>query len=71
MVGIRLLGILGTENSNLMWWAKFVLLITITVGVTWLIVWIDSRFKKAIKADPDALIKRGYFRMFVYVILSL
>ncbi|HEX6893578.1 MAG TPA: hypothetical protein VF141_22860 [Chryseolinea sp.] len=54
-----------------MWWAKLVLLITITVGVTWVIVWIDSRFKKALKADPDALKKRGYFRSIVYAILNL
>ena len=54
-----------------MWWAKFVLLITITIAVTWLIVWIDSRFKKALKADPDALKNRGYFRMIVYAALNL
>ena len=54
-----------------MWWTKFILLITITVGVTWLIVWIDSRFKKALKENPDAIKNRGYFRTMVYAVLNL
>jgi hypothetical protein len=54
-----------------MWWTKFILLITTTVGVTWLIVWIDSRFKKVLKKNPDALRNRGYFRTIVYAILNL
>jgi hypothetical protein len=69
---VQVLGYLEfTENSIIMWWAKFFLLITITAAVTWLIVWMDSRFKKALKEDPEALKKRGYFRMIVYAVLNL
>ena len=54
-----------------MWWLKFSLLIAITVGVTWFIVWLDSSFRKRIKSDPSAGAERGMFRGIVYFILNL
>ena len=50
-----------------MWWTKFILLMTITIGVTWSIVWVDSQLKK--KADTKGM--TGPFRGFVYLILNL
>lgn len=54
-----------------MWWLKLTLLIAITVGVTWLIVWLDSRYKKRMKTDPNATSQRGIFRGLVYFVLNL
>jgi hypothetical protein len=54
-----------------MWWAKFILLITVTVGVTTLIVWVDSRIKKSRKINPELYRHRSIFHAFVYVMLNL
>ena len=54
-----------------MWWLKFGLLVAITVGVTWFIVWLDSSLWKRIKSDPSAGSERGMFRGIVYFILNL
>jgi hypothetical protein len=51
-----------------MWWAKFILLMAITIGVTALIVWADSALKKN-KETHTGL--RGAFRAFVVIILNL
>lgn len=45
-----------------MWWTKFILLVTITVGVTWLIAkglfWIEKNKKK----HPGLYENRGAFQ---------
>jgi hypothetical protein len=51
-----------------MWWTKFILLIVVTIGVTSLILWIDSRLKKYQKTNPGI---RPTFRLIVYIILNL
>lgn len=58
-------------NGSTMWWLKFSLLIAVTVGVTWLIVWLDSSFKRRAKADPMASKQQGVFRSVTYLILNL
>ncbi len=50
---------------------KIILLIALTIGITWLIVWIDLQFKKAQKTNPEAIKERGFFRVLVYVLLNL
>jgi uncharacterized iron-regulated membrane protein len=52
-------------------WAKLILLIAITVGVTWLIVWLDSAYRQHIKTDPNAAQKSGVFRSIAYLLLNL
>jgi hypothetical protein len=54
-----------------MWWVKFILLIAITVGVTWLIVWVDTTYGRHIKTDPGAATDRGIFRGITYFLLNL
>jgi hypothetical protein len=51
-----------------MWWAKFILLMVITIGVTSLIVWGDSQIRKKFGANSGT---RGVFRTFVVIILNL
>lgn len=51
-----------------MWWAKFILLIVITIGVTSLIVWADSQIRKKHGANSGI---RGVFRSFVAIILNV
>jgi len=63
--------IFNCYNPFKMWWLKFSLLIAITVSVTWLIVWLDSSFRKRLKSDPSAGPERGLFRGIVYFILNL
>lgn len=52
-----------------MWWAKLSLLIAITVGLTWLIVWCASWIKKNRERYPGIYKKRGLIGAVVYVIL--
>jgi hypothetical protein len=59
---------LKSTNAEMMWWLKFSLLIVITVGVTWMIVWLDSSFKKR---GQTASSQRGFFRGIVYFLLNL
>ena len=52
-------------------WAKLILLITITVGVTWFIVWLDSAYRQHVKTDPNASQKTSVFRSVGYLLLNL
>jgi hypothetical protein len=51
-----------------MWWAKFILLIAITIGITALILWADSLIRKKHGTNSAP---RGIFHSFVVIILNL
>jgi hypothetical protein len=54
-----------------MWWIKFLLLISITVGVTYLIIRIDSWIKTSRETHPEIFKTRGSFRALTYILLNL
>jgi hypothetical protein len=49
------------------WWAKFFLLITVTVAVTWLILRLDTYIGKHSKSRK----KRYTFRGLIWMLLNL
>jgi len=53
-----------------MWWTKFILLITVTVGVTWLIVWGLAWIEKNKTTHPDLYRSKGALKFFLWLILS-
>jgi len=53
-----------------MWWTKFVLLITVTVGVTWLIVWGLSWIEKNKTTYPELYKSKRAIRFVLWLILS-
>ena len=52
-------------------WAKFILLMTMTITVTWFIMWLDGAYRQHIKTGPNAAHKSGVFRSIVYLLLNL
>ena len=54
-----------------MWWIKFFLLMSITAGVTYLIVRIDTFIKRSRETHPELFKTRCTFRAVVYLLLNL
>jgi hypothetical protein len=53
-----------------MWWIKLILLITITIGVTALIVWGFSWIDKNKEKHPELYKQRGLIRLLLWIIFS-
>jgi len=58
-------------NFHKMWWIKFLLLMSITVGATYLIVRIDTWIKSSRKTHPEMSGTRGMFRALACLLLNL
>lgn len=54
-----------------MWWTKFILLLVITIGLTSLIVWVDTWIRKNRETHPEIFKNRSTFRILVYLLLNL
>jgi hypothetical protein len=54
-----------------MWWGKFLLLLTMTIGLTAVIVWVDTWIKRKRETHPLIFKNRSAFHVLVYVLLNL
>ena len=53
-----------------MWWTKFILLIAVTVSVTWFIVCATLWLEKNKQKYPRLYSQKGVFSFFLWLVLS-